>query len=771
MAFALLGVVQNNEVLSGTFVWDERFSEYIPWRVEAARLLRDGEFPFFTDRVFGGMPLFTAAYTGVLYPPNWLYLFLPIQVANWLAALHTLVGGMGMMTYLRRAGTSAFAAFAGALFFACGTFGLIHEPHVAMREAAMLAPWVAWAAARALDHDRWRAAVPLALLLALQLAVGYWQVTLFTLAWIAVECGARWRRNGEFARATLRLAAAMALGAGLMAALLLPTVAHVAQTPRGEMTIDHWQEGSFPPSHAIIFVMPRALGTAHTGWSGGQWAGELLVTVTPIASALAMLTLLMQATRWRGTARRRLVWALWIGVAVSGLLALGRFFPPNALLFHIPPFNLFRVPARWLFLTTTFVTILAAFSVDELIAHAWHRRVLLPLAAWLAMAGVLVAFFLALWERPDGVGPLDLLRAAMVDQPRAAWLYVVLAGWLALLALPRRVQWVAAAIAMLLAATEYRLMEDTDRFPPATHRVVLEQGANPLLADAPPENVQRLYALYVGGGDPHGLLLPHNTHLYLGYRGLGGYTPLHSALLADCLPLGQDGRTWQNEELLLNPAPLAAMGVTHLLVESLDPAPELQAAYLAREADLYLPLAVHDGRWALLEIRGAAPRFQLASAWRPADEAQMGEALWNGQASGAVALLPAANTPPDGLPPPGEPLGQGTVEVLEAAGSRQHLRVTADAPGLLIVRDVHWRGWSATIRPEGTETSRPAEVFRANALMRGIIVPAGTSDVELSFKPPWFWPGIAISGMGAGVLAALLAGPFFRRRSGVRNAA
>ena len=49
--YIIYALIQTPTFLTGDMIWDERFSEYIPWRVESARLIAHGEFPFFTDKV------------------------------------------------------------------------------------------------------------------------------------------------------------------------------------------------------------------------------------------------------------------------------------------------------------------------------------------------------------------------------------------------------------------------------------------------------------------------------------------------------------------------------------------------------------------------------------------------------------------------------------------------------------------------------------------------------------------------------------------------
>ena len=54
---------------------------------------------------------------------------------------------------------------------------------------------------------------------------------------------------------------------------------------------------------------------------------------------------------------------------------------------------------------------------------------------------------------------------------------------------------------------------------------------------------------------------------------------------------------------------------------------------------------------------------------------------------------------------------------------------TPDARSLLVLTDVHYPGWKATVDGE------PAQIERVDYLLRGVRVPAGSHRVEFSYEP------------------------------------
>jgi hypothetical protein len=112
-------------------------------------------------------------------------------------------------------------------------------------------------------------------------------------------------------------------------------------------------------------------------------------------------------------------------------------------------------------------------------------------------------------------------------------------------------------------------------------------------------------------------------------------------------------------------------------------------------------------------------------------------------------LDPAATAVVDEAPaPPGEG-GPGTVQVVSHAPRRVVLAAVRDAPGLLVTTSPHFPGWRATVN------GAPAPVLRANYAFLAVPLPAGRSEVVLSYAPASLRWGAAIALAGLLGTAAL----------------
>jgi hypothetical protein len=96
---------------------------------------------------------------------------------------------------------------------------------------------------------------------------------------------------------------------------------------------------------------------------------------------------------------------------------------------------------------------------------------------------------------------------------------------------------------------------------------------------------------------------------------------------------------------------------------------------------------------------------------------------------------------------------------LEHYGS-ERLSIAADARrrSLLVLTDVHFPGWKATV------DGKSAPIERVDYLLRGVVVPAGRHEVEFSYEPASWRIGWIVSALGTLTLLAMAAMGWRRRR-------
>src|SRR5437773_4503274 len=105
------------------------YLQFLSWRDFGFRELARGNLALWNPYIFGGAPYFGALQAALLYPPNWLFLILPLAVAvNWSIALHVFAIGAFTFCWMRVRGLHVAASFLASVLIMFG--GEIGRAHV-----------------------------------------------------------------------------------------------------------------------------------------------------------------------------------------------------------------------------------------------------------------------------------------------------------------------------------------------------------------------------------------------------------------------------------------------------------------------------------------------------------------------------------------------------------------------------------------------------------------------------------------------------------------
>ncbi len=348
--------------------------QYAAWRDFAFSQLRHGNFPLWNPHIYSGAPFFGGLQTGLLYPLNFQYLFLPLARAiNVGVALHVFLGGLFMYLWACRRGLRFLAClFCGVLWMFCGQHyyhimaghltGLIStawipllflaldglfedeaaaltakspsrqelNPELAVKESfpGVLVSWWSWSDAR------W---VLLGSLTIAMMALGGDPQYLFHVgvaaAIYSALCLATARRR---TRILAGLAAMCAVGAAIAAVQLLSGIETTAESLRGGhgVTYDFARVFWLPPENFLTLLAPGFFGpvteTAIFRYWGRCFLWEMCLFIGVTGLLLAMYGAIAPRSETRsGTegerAKRRFSLAMVLALLV---LALGAWLPP-----------------------------------------------------------------------------------------------------------------------------------------------------------------------------------------------------------------------------------------------------------------------------------------------------------------------------------------------------------------------------------------------------------------------------------------------------------
>ena len=700
-----------------------------------ARELSVGRLPLWNPYTYSGAPFWADIQSAVLYPPSLLTLLLSglwggfsLFALEVEAIAHLWLAGAFTYLFARRLTHHRGAALFAAVTFTFGGY-LTGYPsqQLAVLETDVWLPLILYFADRALvdrsvERPRLRPQPRLpdtlaaGLVWGLALLAGHPQSAMFVfytfIAYVAFLALSTPRLSLPTPHSLILTPILITLvGLGLSAVAWLPGLEYMRLSVRASGLYDK-MAGGFPLYDVIQMLLPGSV----------SFYSPLYVGVLPLLLAI-----------WAALALRRRETTFWGALAVGGLLLSfggGTFlYTPFYLL--IPGFGLFRDQERLAFVVSFALAVLAGYGFKGQVANgkpanrASSIPNLPPVVGWLLAGGVglVILFFYGL----NSVGWRD-------DSPfnwllgRSVWLTILLAlTWGAM----KMGDWrqetgnrrsgttpysLLPACFLLIATLDlFTVNWQTNVYPalPET-QTATPAVVQAIRGDAGPGEIFRVYneyRIYENYGVPYAL---EDTWGASPLR-LARYDTWHRSLRME--------RLWE----LLN--------VKYVITwrEKLYAPSEI----IHREPTGDEVTYVH-------RLNRVAPRAWLVhQVEEVSDEAALARLDAFDFDPAQAALVPPGASPPLAQPATGE---SGRVDILRRTPGSLTLTVTAPADALLVLSEVYYPGWQATVDGQATP------IIRTDYVLRGIPIPAGSHRVELSYRPRTVLWGAVVGGGTLGVV-------------------
>jgi hypothetical protein len=506
--------------------------------------------------------------------------------------------------------------------------------------------------------------------------------------------------------------------------------------------MDYATQWSMGPWELPTVVVPWAVGFGHQTYWGAMpftdYPNAFMGMVTALLALLAVVE--------RGPVR---VYAALIAL-VSLVISFGSHTPLYGFLYrHLPLFNKFRVPVMIILLFQLALALGAAWGWSRLLGErgtparsALTGRLLLGAAVLLGLVLVVGVAGQEAWRE-------GYVRSAMAHREgfsREAGLF----------AYERYVADLARACLLGLAAVGLAWLARAGRAPGSVASVgmlalmlielwpVSGQVMKPVIGEkrvASAETGRDDVVEFLEKAGPVGSfrILPRDEFMSNRYAGfaiasIGGAHAAKTRLIQDYLESGVE----------VHPNWLALLNVRFLVTR--------------QPADSFPGLTrVHQGSGAVFELPRWLPRATVVGEYRMVSPAR---AILDSVASAAHDPARVTLLEKD----PG--LALGPVAGATASITRYRLNdvtVEVDTPGpaLLRLADLWYPDWVATV------DGRPAEILKADYLLRAVAVPAGRHRVEFRFASRAMRQGLMLSGASLLVTLGLLGAGLLRRRSPV----
>ncbi len=741
----------------------------------AAGALSQGRLPLWNPHLYGGAPFIGDIQAGFLYPPNLLLFLLrpsfEYRWMQWLSIGHLWWAGLGVYALVRTLGYCRPAALLAGIAFGFSDALFIHLGNLNLIAVLSWIGWILAAYHRALTRNSLAWAGVAAVLFAVANYAGHAQssyyvgmaVGIYTVGVLGIQYWTLSARSHSTATrqllSNLRYPIAVFILTALISApILLPLLERLPFTSRATFVYQDTVEFSLAPLPAVVGLLTPGFFGRGPAFHWSMWDRVELPYAGVVTLLLAGGAFLLPIP-----GRRRQLLP-WLALGLFGfVVALGLYTPVHGWLTQIlPGYGSFRAPARTIVLWALAAAVLAAIGLDALLRGdqgGGERRESPPsqssaffflirtggLALLLFITPLIFASLLLLQE--NSVAFLHASRAGLaLVLATAAWL----ATWL-LMALYRRKHLSGAPFAGLLlilllvelaAAGAYTDISETDPTRGFAHPEIVaflqEQtgdrqeatagasAGNAALASRPSQHLFRIDAR-TGIYD----LWQPNTAALVGLQDVWG--------IANPLVLGHWENLWENNGGrgtriydLLN--------VRFVLVRDGTPLPE----QFTLAFDAPGPLAIYENpdplprAWLVAEAQIVPDeKAALTALQQPAFEPLR------------TVILTSDSERPLAVESPSPSIG-APVSVLSYSENEIVLAASAETPGYLVLSEVWYPGWRATVNGEATP------VLRANYTLRATLAPAGESTIRLWYAPDsWRW-GLVLFGLGVGLLAGLL---------------
>ncbi len=108
------------------------------------------------------------------------------------------------------------------------------------------------------------------------------------------------------------------------------------------------------------------------------------------------------------------------------------------------------------------------------------------------------------------------------------------------------------------------------------------------------------------------------------------------------------------------------------------------------------------------------------------------------------------------------------IELASYDPNRLVYNYSSNKPQITLFSEVYYPGWEATITPTAGGEPQKLDIFRANWILRGAVIPSGDYTIEFTFNPTSFDKGETYSMISSGILILCLLGGlvvmFIRRK-------
>lgn len=689
-----------------------------PWKTLAIDLLKNGQWPLWNPYNFSGTPLLANLQSSVFFPGNILFFILP-QLISWVVLVVglPLLFSIGMYLFLRVNKLSKPASVFGAIAGSSISYFLVWSEQLVIIQSALFLPFILFLIDKYRNSRSHLSVLFLSILFAFSVFGGHIQTTVYV--YLIAILYLIYRRYPM-----RRIFSIIVFSFALAAIQLIPSLELYFQSAR-EVTSGPglFSSGILPLKTLITIFAADFFGNPATNNFWGKDYGNFQAYFGISALVLAIYGVFYS---WKKSPSRFWIAALVIGLVVSMW--------PVANIFHLLKIPVLStgVPARAIFIFQFSATILAALGLHRALEYQQKHINKTPFIATVLLLGLV---YFSLWF-VCFIHPGDYVFGVAKNNLILPTAIFFLTGFLVFicLRLPKFATFAVIGLC-LLSSLEYSYF--FNKFQPSSQGkfVFPEHPISKYLQSR--SDGQRFY----GEGTAY---LDNNFATYWRVYATEGYDSLYILRYGELLASAKDGSlssevtrsdaTLPTERGVNKDRLMDLLGVRYVLNKIDTPVSNWQPDNFHFPEDKY-QLIWQSGKWQAYQRVNYFPRAFLAGNYKMEKSSQ--------------AIIASTYDPTNNIrdtailesDPQVHPEGGGiaNVAITGYSANKIEIRSFSEVPKILVISDVYFPGWKATV--DGRDTV----VLRADYALRAISLNKGEHKIELVYDPDSFRWGIAIS--------------------------
>lgn len=349
--------------------------QFYPWKnFIYQNIWVNGHFPLWNPYKFSGSPFIANIQASMFYPLGFLYYIFPPEAAYlYSTMMHCMLGAIFMYLFMRSISISRVGSLLSAIIFMFNGYFISHlyAGHLSFVQCYVWLPLIFLFWVRFCYHFDLKNAVIAGLLLGVQILGGFPQICFYTILAIIFFglfiLGKTFlsRSYQRVVKTIFGLCIIFLIGFGLAAIQILPTLEFTELSTRaGGVNYEFATYDSLHPKELLTFLLPEIFGNVVDGTYWRTPEGWHFWETCAYVGVIPFFLVLFKPIK--GNARK--LWIFFIVlIFVSLFLALGKYNPIYPVIYKIPGFNSFRLPAQIIYLYIFSIAILSGLGITRIL--------------------------------------------------------------------------------------------------------------------------------------------------------------------------------------------------------------------------------------------------------------------------------------------------------------------------------------------------------------------------------------------------------------------